>query len=451
MNMKGWLVFAFPFVLSGALIACDAGSVTIGGVAPAPAEQEESPADASQIFKVFGLNFSPYVDGQDPNLGSPVDEGQLLARMEIIAPYTEWIRIFGSSLGLEKSGAVAHSLGLKAAMGAWIGPNRTANEREIENLISAAKAGEADMLIVGSEVLLRGDLSEAEVIDYINRVKQAVPELPVSYADTYATLLSHPNIIDAVDVVLANYYPYWEGIHVEAAVAAIHQWHSDVVAASNGKQVIVSETGWPSDGDTIGRAVPSPENAAYFFLNFVSWAKANNVEYFYFEAFDETWKSAYEGPQGAHWGIWDKDGNLKPGMEAVFNGAMMGNNWSETVIPGGPGEAIIEFTEVPPLESFEDLEGQVWHVDPSSYQVAVYIYVRGWWTKPTFAEPLTPIQVDGGWIADITTGGIDETATRIAAYLVPDGYLPPRMSGGSVLPDELDEIAVAKVEVFRGP
>lgn len=447
MGKKNVWNLLFLLILFGSLIACGGG----GGDGGGNGETSLPPPGDNVAFKVSGLNFSPYINGQDPNLGSHVDEGQLMARMEIIKPYTEWVRTFGSTNGLEKSGAIAHTLGLKAALGAWISTDLVANEREIENLIAAAKAGEADMLIVGSEVLLRGDLSEAAIIDYINRVKQAVPELPVSYADVYGILLSHPNIIDAVDLVLVNYYPYWEGISIDAAVAAIHGWHARVTAAAEGKQVIVSETGWPSGGNVVGNSVPSFENAAFFFLNFVSWARANNIDYFYFEAFDESWKAAYEGLQGAHWGVWDKDGNLKPGMEAVFNGETIEDNWSNTGIPGGPGNPTIEFTHVPPLGSFEDLEGQVWHVKPSDYKVAVYIYVSGWWTKPTLANPLTTIQIDGSWITDITTGGIDEEATRIAAFLVPNDYNPPLISGSGTLPDELDQNAVTKVEITRNP
>lgn len=434
----------FLFILSSSLIACGGGG---GG----KGETSAAPSVDNVISKISGLNFGPYTDGQDPNVGSHVDEEQLRARMEIIKPYTEWVRTFGSTNGLEKSGAIAHTLGLKAALGAWISADLAANEREIENLIAAAEADEADMLIVGSEVLLRGDLSEQAVINYIDRVKQAVPKLPVSYVDVYGILLSHPNIIDAVDVVLVNYHPYWEGISVDAAVAAIQGWHARVTAAAEGKQVIVSETGWPSGGNTIGRAVPSSENAASFFLNFVSWARANNTDYFYFEAFDESWKASYEGPQGAHWGVWDKEGNLKPGMEVIFNGETVEDNWSNAGIPGGPGNPAIEFTHVPPLGSFEDLEGQVLHVNPFDYRVALYIYVSGWWTKPTFANPLTTIQIDGSWITDITTGGIDEKATRIAAFLVPVGYSPPLLSGGGTLPNELDVNAVAQITVTRNP
>lgn len=111
---------------------------------------------------------------------------------------------------------------------------------------------------------------------------------------------------------------------------------------------------------------------------------------------------------------------------------------------------IIEFTYVPPCGSFENLEGQVSNVTPGDYKVAVYIRVDGgWWNKPTWANPLTPIQSDGSWSCDITTGGHDQDATEIIAYLVPNGYTPPQMSGQCALPAELDENSVAKVKTMR--
>ncbi|MDR4468965.1 MAG: glycosyl hydrolase family 17 protein [Nitrospira sp.] len=409
------------------------------------------PPDSTSPASLTGLNFSPYVDGQDPNRGSRVTETQLRQRMGLIAPHTQWIRTFGSTNGLERAGAVAHSLGLKAAIGAWLSRDFAANELEISNLIASARAKEADLLIVGSEVLLRNDLSEADLLDYIGRVKQAVPGIQVTYADVYSELLAHPKVLEAVDVVLANFFPYWESVQVESAVASIHQQYSSVVAAANGKEVMVSETGWPSAGDAQGNARPSPENAAAFLLNFVSWAEAEGVHYFYFEAFDEAWKAAYEGPQGAHWGIWDKDGTLKAGMAEVFEGERMGDNWSVTGIPGGPGSPTINFVQIPKYGTFTDLTGQVLHVDPSAYRVAVYIYVSGWWTKPTFANPLTTIQIDGSWTADITTGGIDQNATRIAAFVVPKDYVPPLLSGDATFPSALTQAAVASREIARNP
>jgi len=120
-------------------------------------------------------------------------------------------------------------------------------------------------------------------------------------------------------------------------------------------------------------------------------------------------------------------------------------------VPGGSGDPAIEFTYVPPYGSFDDLEGQVWHVSPANYKVAVYIYVSSWWTKPIFANPLTAIKNDGSWACDVTTGGVDQNATKIAAYLVPNGYNPPLMDGDQTLSSELAEKSVAKAEVEREP
>ena len=117
------------------------------------------------------------------------------------------------------------------------------------------------------------------------------------------------------------------------------------------------------------------------------------------------------------------------------------NNWCPPTI---------EFTYVPPYGSFENLQGQVRCVEPAEYKVAVYIFVvSGWWTKPYWASPLTTIRSGGSWTCDIATGGYDELATKIIAFLVPNGYGPPLMSGGQTLPSELYENAVAYVEVER--
>jgi exo-beta-1,3-glucanase (GH17 family) len=403
-------------------------------------------------YKLHGLNFSPYREGQDPNLRVPVSEQQLMERMRIIVPYTNWIRTFGSLDGLENAGRIAHDLGLEAAIGAWLDEDTTTNNQELANLISAARSGHVEIAIVGNEVLLRGSLSESQLLDYIAQVRAAIPQtIPVTTVDVCEILLDHPSVISAVDVVFVNQYSYWEGVGLDCAVAALHSCYQRLVAASGGKQVVVSETGWPSCGDQIGEAVPSLENASRYFSNSISWARANNVSLFYFEAFDESWKAQFEGPQGACWGVWDAEGNLKPGMQAVFDGRTTPDNWSDVEIPGGTGNPEIELTLVPELGSFDDLEGQVWHVSPTEYRVAVYIYVSGWWSKPYWYRPLTTISCDGSWTCDITTGGIDEQATRIAAYVVPIGYSPPLMSGEATLPPELEDNAVAKVEVTRPP
>ncbi len=290
--------------------------------------QSDGEPPALPTYQLYGLNFSPFEGSQDPNLGAVVSADQIERRMEIIAPYTEWIRTFGCTGGLEHAGRIAHSLQLKAAVGAWISADPAANEAELESLIREAGSGNVDLAIIGSEVLYRGDLGSADLISYIRRFRAQVPDVPVATADVYSSLLENPAVMAECDVILANFYPYWEGVDVNDAMAWLHERYELVRAVSGDKEVIVSETGWPSEGNTLGDAVPGPENAARFFKNFVSWARAEGVNYFYFESFDEPWKAAYEGPQGAHWGVWDEDGDLKPGMQPVFDGETMEDNWT---------------------------------------------------------------------------------------------------------------------------
>lgn len=438
------------FIAPVVLLLAVAFAAACGGGGGGGGGADQNPAPPA--YRLSGLAVGFYVDGQDPNVDPRIGDAQLRERLAIVARYTERIRTFGSADGLENACALAREKSLVCAAGAWIGRDSAANERQLANLIAIGRSGNAALLVVGSEVLLRGDASEEALLAYISRVKASVSGVQVTYGDTYAVLLAHPRVMAAVDVILANHYPYWEGVSVDDAVAAIHAQHRQLVAAGGGKPVLVGETGWPSGGNTIGSAVPSEANAAKFFINFVSWARATGTGYYYFSALDEAWKAKYEGPQGARWGVWTSAGAMKPGMQQVFDGATVADNWSTQRIPGGPGTASIEFTAVPPYGSNADLAGRVLHVDPLAHKVAVYIQVAGsWWTKPTAAAPLTSIAASGAWTTDITTGGNDAQATRIAAFLVRNGYNPPVLLGSATLPAALGQNAVARIEVARSP
>ena len=301
------------------------------------------------VKALYPVNFSPYFTGQDPNRRSLISEQQMRDRLTIINPYANWVRFFGTVDGLDKGCQIAHDMGFKVVASAWLGRNLTANEAEVTNIINIANACEPEIVVVGSEVLLRNDLTEAQLLNYISRVKSAIPvEIPVTTADIHSVLWDHSAVMDAVDIIFANFYPYWEGINLNVAVKVLNAYYRHTVKLANGKQVVVSETGWPSCGNTIGAAIPSPENATFHFKNIVSWSIANldNPMVFYFEAFDELWKAAHEGPQGACWGLWEEDGVLKPGMHEIFAGTIMANNWESEEIIGGPGSPAIRFTFV---------------------------------------------------------------------------------------------------------
>lgn len=260
---------------------------------------------------IHGVSFSVYLEDQKP--GSIVSKEQIESRMKIIQPYVKWVRSFSCIDGNENIPAIAHKYGLKTLVGAWLGSDKKKNENEIEGVIEAAREGNADIVAVGNEVLLRGDLTEEEVIKYIQKVKKEITNIPVGYVDAYYEFVNHPRISRLCDVIMANCYPFWEGFPIEHSLAYLKNMYHLAVNAANGKKVIISETGWPNLGSPDRDAVPSYENALRYFIDAYTWANQEKVDVFYFSSFDETWKIDTEGDVGAYWGLWDKNGNLKYG------------------------------------------------------------------------------------------------------------------------------------------
>ena len=258
---------------------------------------------------LHGLCFSPYLEGQ--NIGDQLSKSQISRRMDIVAPYTKWVRSFSCTEGNEHTPKIAHDKDLKTMVGAWIGSDKSQNEKELARLIKLGKSGLVDIAVVGNETLMREELTENELLEYIHRVKQALPGIPVTYVDAYYQFIERPQLIDACDVILVNCYPFWEGCSIEQSATYLKQMYAVTQKAANGKPVIIAETGWPNQGVSTKDAQPSENNAMKYFINTTNWAQQNEVPLFYFSSFDESWKVHHEGDVGARWGLWDTNEKLK--------------------------------------------------------------------------------------------------------------------------------------------
>ncbi len=274
--------------------------------------ESKTPADISAMYAeqlragVYGLCFSAYTEGQ--GAGDQLTEAQVRRRVALVAPNTRWLRSFACTEGHEMIPRLAREHGLKTMVGAWISADRDRNEREIAGLLTLAEAGLVNIAVVGNEVLLRGELTEAELLAYIQRVRAALPEeVPVGCVDAYYQFLERPALTAACDVLLPNCYPFWEGTDINMAAPYLRRMVGLVQAAGGEKRVIVTETGWPGNGQPVAGAVPSAENAMRYFVDVQQWARQEGIKLFYFSSFDEPWKLRQEGELGTQWGLWDKD------------------------------------------------------------------------------------------------------------------------------------------------
>lgn len=258
---------------------------------------------------VHGFCFSLYEDGQKP--GDIISEEQVRRRMEILKPHTSWIRSFSCTEGNEWIPRIAKQMGIKTLVGAWLGDDDEINQKEIEGLLQLAKEGVVDIAAVGNEVMYRKDLTEEELIAFIKKVKAEIPHIPVGYVDAYYEFSHRPSITELCDLILCNCYPFWEGCPFEYSLNHMQQMYGQAKDAGGGKQVIITETGWPSMGESLKGATPSHNSARDYFINTQLWSQEENIPVFYFASFDESWKVGAEGIVGAYWGIWDKNEKLK--------------------------------------------------------------------------------------------------------------------------------------------
>jgi GPH family glycoside/pentoside/hexuronide:cation symporter len=265
----------------------------------------------TEVFKkgMHGICFTVFTGEQNP--GDPISEEQIVKRLNVLKGHTEWLRVFSATNGYELIPAIAKKMGFKLLMGAWIGKDKEQNEKEIQSLIKLIKDGLVDMAAVGNEVLFRGDQDETVLINYIQKVKQSTNGVPIGCVEIYGEFINHPKLVNACDKLLINGYPFWEGANIEHAGVYLQEMYNKIKAVANGKEVIVTETGWPSDGQVVGEAVPSKLNMMLYYMEAQLWAQKANVKLFYFSSFDESWKIHSEGWAGTSWGLWDKDEKLK--------------------------------------------------------------------------------------------------------------------------------------------
>ena len=264
---------------------------------------------------IQGIAYSPFRDCQNPNRQIFPNEEEILEDLSIIRNMGNAIRTY-SSRGIQGRIAVlARQRGLRVSAGAWLGQDFDDNEKEIDSVIRLANTVDLDSVIVGNEVLWRNDLKEDDLISYIKRVKAAV-RVPVTTAEISHKLLEHQRVMEVLDFHLVHIYGFWDRVPIEHAVRHVVERYRQFKNESNGKRVVIGETGWPSSGPPQGPAVPSPDNQSRFLQEFVSLAQLEQIEFYYFSAFDELWKS--EEGVGPFWGIMDAGRHNKYNFQSIL-------------------------------------------------------------------------------------------------------------------------------------
>jgi exo-beta-1,3-glucanase (GH17 family)/cellulose synthase/poly-beta-1,6-N-acetylglucosamine synthase-like glycosyltransferase len=257
--------------------------------------------------RIQGFAFQPYQKDQDAIRGDLPTLEQIQSDLELLSGKTRAIRTYSTTGTPAQIPAMAARQGIAVTIGAWLNRDRAANEREIESAIRLAKLNRnVSRVIVGNEVLLRGDMAYEDLVAELRRVRKAVKQ-PVSTAEPWNIWLENPALAREVDFIAVHMLPYWEGLEVEIAVDHVIERMHELQEFFPDKQIVIGEVGWPSNGRTRNAAVATAANQALFLRRFLDRAEQEEYVYYLMEAFDQPWKEKAEGQAGAYWGVYNAD------------------------------------------------------------------------------------------------------------------------------------------------
>ena len=268
--------------------------------------------------RIACVSYAPYRrPGETPyDAATFISPERIDADLRALSQRFDCVRTYAQGQGLAAVPAIAQRYGMQVLMGIWLGRDPQANAREVAMGIATAKAYPRALrgVIVGNEVLLRGELAPQALAGYVRQVRAAVPpSVPVSYADVWEFWLRYRQMAEAVDYLTIHILPYWEDEPVppEHAVRHVAQVYARMQQAFPGKRVMIGETGWPSAGRPRRAARATLVNEARYLRQFLAYAATVHMPYNVIEAFDQPWKRVQEGTVGGYWGIFDVDARPK--------------------------------------------------------------------------------------------------------------------------------------------
>ncbi|MDX1803361.1 MAG: glycosyltransferase, partial [Alcanivorax sp.] len=254
---------------------------------------------------IQGFSFSPFHSHEDAIAGRFPTPREIDHDLALLAGRTHAVRTYTVEGSLDQVPKLAAKHNINVTLGAWVDARDDFSSQQVDKAIKLAwHHHNVVRLIVGNEVLLRGDIPKQKLFGYLDRARKEVYQ-PVSTAEPWDVWLKNPDLAKHVDFIAVHMLPYWEGIDVDQAVDYVIGRYQALQQQFPDKPIVIAEVGWPSNGRTRESAVATPANEALFLRRFLDQAEQRHYVYYVMEAFDQPWKAQAEGAVGAYWGVWN--------------------------------------------------------------------------------------------------------------------------------------------------
>jgi exo-beta-1,3-glucanase (GH17 family) len=407
--------------IATALFAIAAAAIVAAwGWLGAAVEMPPSPLAAGE--KLHCISYAPFRGHENPfGPDVPIDPRHIDEDLAQLKHITNCVRTYSIDHGLDQIPAIAKRHGMKVLQGLWLSSLRDRSRYQVETTIALAKQfpDVITAVVVGNEVLLRGEMSAPDLARTIREVKAQV-SMPVTYADVWEFWLRHRDVAAAVDFITIHILPYWEDFPIPAGDAARHveAIRRRVVAAFPDKDIFVGEFGWPSAGRMREAALPSPVTQARTLHEVLALAKRENYRLNLIEAYDQPWKRRLEGTVGGHWGLFDA---YRREAKFAWGGAVSNHpNWRWQAAGGVGLAAITVAVALAARRRMPAAPDPGWWLRVAIVAIASGTLI-GWTIENVPLESLTL----GDWLRSLAWAAVALISPIMAAAALASGARPP--------------------------
>lgn len=264
-----------------------------------------------------GITYSPYnADGTCRSASQILDDFQRLATHT--DPPARLVRIYGVDCDqVARVLPAADAIGVQLFLGIFSLDDLPGQIATLSAAVNSSARGwtAIDTVSVGNELVNNGQATAKQVVDALAAARGMLRAQgyagPVVTVDTFFAVERNPELCDASDYCAINVHAFFDAdTAAERAGDFVARKVADVreVLRDSGKRVVVTETGWPWQGNANGLAVPGRENQRVAVRSILDvWGKENPGGLILFTAFDEAWKKAEKGTFYAEqfWGMYE--------------------------------------------------------------------------------------------------------------------------------------------------
>ncbi|KAH8653333.1 glycoside hydrolase superfamily [Xylariales sp. PMI_506] len=274
--------------------------------APKP-DEPSAPATSNLQGGAHGITYSPYKANGDCKSADDV-----ATDFGVFANNYNLVRVYGvdcNQVSTTYSAAKQH--GNKLMLGMFDIDNVPASVAAMATGINNDWSM-VDTVSVGNEMVNDGKASPSQMINAVKEARSALRAAgfngPVVTVDTFNAAISNPELCDESDYCAVNVHPFFDpntsadqaGSFVSSTIENLRS-----KLANSNQRIVVTETGWPWQGDANGNAVPSIENQSTAVSSIKGVCNGGTFNCIVFNAFNDLWKQANPSTFNAeqYWGL----------------------------------------------------------------------------------------------------------------------------------------------------